>query len=112
MRTPWGRASSVDVVADGVIAVSTATHGGFFLSPTRNREVPACFRALSRDGLAREGWYEEDADSCFVALTFPELFDADEIAGAKLIYDTVFRPKLIEVKAPAGCASIVLVREG
>lgn len=113
MHTPWGQASSVNFIADGVISVSTGSHGGFFLSPERNRQVPACFRLLSFKGLGKDGWYEEDSDWCMVALTFPDLFSVDELAIAKRIYDGRVRPKLVEVKAPAGCASIVLaVGEG
>jgi len=74
-ETPWGRAQHTRVYADGVIAYSTAGHGGFHLDPERN----ACVHAAWRNA---DGWYEEDCDWAKVAVTFPELFTSYERATA------------------------------
>lgn len=67
-RTPWGPAQSVDHVADGVVFVSTAGHGGYKLSPERNRAIPTAYRD-------RSGWYEEDSERRIV-----EFYHFDGIA--------------------------------
>ena len=50
---------------------STAGHGGFHLSATRNRKIDPMLRSAG-------GWYEEDAEWAIVAITFPRLFTAPE----------------------------------
>ncbi len=69
--SPWGTAQSALLYAEGVISFSTASHGGFRLSPDRNAEVRADLRSSG-------GWYEEDEAWAIVALTFPALFTAFE----------------------------------
>src|SRR5437762_1102035 len=55
MPTPWGRADSAGIIAEGIAFVSTPSHGGIFLSAEMNEKIPEVFR---RQG----GWYEEDCD--------------------------------------------------
>lgn len=72
MFTPWGSAQSIDKIADGIVQVSTASHGGIGLDETRNAQMPDALRV---DG----GWYEEDVQWALVVLAFPDLFP-DRIA--------------------------------
>ncbi|NTF10639.1 hypothetical protein G6L37_32095 [Agrobacterium rubi] len=65
--TPWGQSQHAVFYADGIIAHSTASHGGFALSPDRNRIVPATIRVPN-------GFYEEDCAWVAVPVTYPELF--------------------------------------
>lgn len=62
--TPWGRAQEARQYPDGIIAVSTAGHGGVKLPADLNRRVPA---PLRRKG----GWYEEDCEYAIAMLYFP-----------------------------------------
>ncbi len=78
MDTPWGIAQTARVIAEGIVEVTTASHGGIRLHPTHNAHVPEPFRD-------RDGWYEEDAEWGFVALTFPEHFDPDQVQYAHLL---------------------------
>lgn len=55
MRTPWGKAEAVEIVAEGVGWVSTHGHGGLKLSAAMNRRVPDFMRRA-------RGWYEEDCE--------------------------------------------------
>lgn len=64
-RSPWGRCDSVEELAPGVVAVSTASHGGIKLSPERNRAVPPALRRAS-------GWYEEDCEAYIVGFAHPD----------------------------------------
>lgn len=70
-QTPWGPAQHSRVYGEGVIAHSTASHGGFHLDRARNARVDSRWRDAS-------GWYEEDSQWAIVAATFPELFTTYE----------------------------------
>lgn len=67
LSTPWGASQWTTIYGDGVRKHSCAGHGGFELTPERNRHVPA---PLYNSG----GWYEEDCEWAAVATAFPELF--------------------------------------
>jgi hypothetical protein len=69
--TPWGGAQGATVYAEGIVEYSTASHGGFHLSPERNAAVHPLLRS-------DDGWYEEDCGWAAVAITFPDLFTAFE----------------------------------
>lgn len=75
-ETPWGRAQQSRLYGEGVIAHSTAGHGGFHLDAARNALVDRRWRN-------RDGWYEEDSEWAIVAATFPELFTTSERASAE-----------------------------
>lgn len=76
--TPWGSSQVATVYAEGVVSHSTASHGGFCLSPERNAKVPPSLRAA-------DGCYEEDCAWTAVAIVFPELFTAYERRCAERI---------------------------
>ena len=67
LYTPWGFADNVDEVAEGILKVSTPSHGGFKLDRKRNAQVP---RPLRKKG----GWYEEDQEAAIVIASFPLVF--------------------------------------
>lgn len=64
-RQGWGEVNHVDEVAPGIAFADCAGHGGFRLSPERNKEIP---RSLRRT------WYEEDCESSIVGMYHPEAF--------------------------------------
>ena len=69
--TPWGGSQMAVIYAEGVVAHSTAGHGGFHLSADRNSNVHPLLRKDTR-------WYEEDCEWAIVALSFPDLFTGYE----------------------------------
>ncbi len=69
--TPWGGSQMAVIYAEGVIAHSTTSHGGFHLSSDRNAKVHPLLRKETP-------WYEEDCEWAIVAFSFPELFTAYE----------------------------------
>ena len=80
--TPWGGSQMAVIYAEGVIAHSTAAHGGFHLSCDRNAKVHPLLRKVT-------SWYEEDCEWAIVAFSFPELFTAYERSiAAKTIRNT------------------------
>jgi hypothetical protein len=75
-NTPWGLSQGATLYADGVVAHTTAGHGGFSLSPERNAKVHPLLRS-------RDGFYEEDSAWAAVAITFPDLFTGVERRSAE-----------------------------
>ena len=62
MSTPWGRIQDHHRIADGVVSVSTAGHGGIWLSDARIKQLPAHYQPFT--GTPR--WNEEDEDGALV----------------------------------------------
>lgn len=77
VNTPWGASQGATLYAEGVMFHSTASHGGFQLTPGRNASIHPKLRRP-------KGFYEEDAEWAAVAQGLPDLFttrerrDADE----------------------------------
>jgi hypothetical protein len=74
ITTPWGAPQSREVIAPGIILYTTASHGGFWLSPERNQKVAKQQRLETFCQNGMNGWYEEDCDAEIVRKTFPEFF--------------------------------------
>lgn len=70
--TPWGEVEDFDFMAPGIVRIYTASHGGIWLSPERNAQVPMHLKheTFLKNGL--QGWYEEDFDVEIVAKVFPD----------------------------------------
>ena len=79
MLTPWGQSDSAAEVAPGIQWVTTPSHGGFRLSPERQREMPDYFKGETFINGGQ--WYEEDCDWCLVVVAFnakyPQAFPGD-----------------------------------
>lgn len=77
-QTPWGRADSVEEVAPGISYASTEGHGGYKLSPARQKAIPETMRAAG-------AWYEHDAQWRIAALYHPDAFTkpGDDVAATQ-----------------------------
>lgn len=80
--TPWGQAQHSHQIIPGVWTISTASHGGIWLSSARLEHVPAYMQRT----WAGTPWFEEDVDWCIVFCVFEaELRQVeDEYVGATL----------------------------
>ena len=78
--TPWGPSQYQKQKAKGIIFYSTASHGGYHLSPSRQSVVEKRLPMFST--FTGGPWYEEDSDVAVVVLAFPELFSASEVRWA------------------------------
>ncbi|KQZ91749.1 hypothetical protein ASD74_20550 [Rhizobium sp. Root564] len=95
--TPWGGSQIAVIYAEGVVAHSTAGHGGFHLSSDRNAKVHPQLRKETP-------WYEEDNEWAIVAFSFPDLFTGYERAAAEKTirntwpdaWEAIHGPKLVE----------------
>lgn len=76
MRTPWGPAQDIKELAEGILDIGTASHGGIKLDAARNAIVPESFRRAG-------GWYEEDCEWALVAMVFPEAFSEKDREAAR-----------------------------
>ncbi|OPY01542.1 MAG: hypothetical protein A4E61_01597 [Syntrophorhabdus sp. PtaB.Bin184] len=56
-HSPWGPVQDAFVLADGIVQVSTASHGGIWLSPERQKEL-----RYKENFLKSTEWWEEDCD--------------------------------------------------
>ncbi len=87
--TPWGHPDQSKELAPGIWSVSTASHGGIYLSPQRLGFMPAIFvNAGFIKANTEAGWFEEDCDWAMVALIYPEAFATeiqDDIGAARII---------------------------
>lgn len=81
---PWGAVQYWYAIAEGIIQVSTASHGGILLSPDRWDE----FGDRIRDFVPWAGAqaFEEDCDACAVVLAWPDLFPAKAVFFAVRYY--------------------------
>lgn len=75
VSTPWGKPQSCNELAEGILSISTAGHGGFKLDRKHNAQVNALWRKAG-------GWYEEDCEWAIVAITFPKLFNESQMQQA------------------------------
>lgn len=80
MGTPWGPSQAVKQLAEGIVAVTCAGHGGIGLDAARNAEMPAYLRN-------EDGWYEEDVGWALPAVVFKKVFAKDQEAAAKTFAD-------------------------
>jgi hypothetical protein len=74
--SPWDTVQTVRTITPGIIAVSTAGHGGYWLSQARYHAMPAALRCNVYGGGT---WFEEDCEWALVAMAFPEVFTDEEI---------------------------------
>ena len=83
METPWGQAQGVKAIGKGIIFVSTASHGGYFVPHAYLDLIAPSWRAYAKRWSGSENWYEEDCCWAGVALAFPDLFPADALVAAE-----------------------------
>lgn len=55
--SPWGAIDAVEILADGVVYVSTPSHGGAWLSPQAQLRMPQVIQPMH----GRQ-WFEEDCE--------------------------------------------------
>lgn len=75
VRSPWGKVQQTSVYADGIVFVSTASHGGFKLSRSRQAQMPEALRIQG-------GWYEEDCEAALVVLGLSKHFSNEQLIRA------------------------------
>lgn len=77
--TPWGTSQHSKKIARGIVSYSTSGHGGIHVSKTMLEKMPVTFQRLRT---TKPGWFEEDCEWAFVALSFPHLFSEESVRFA------------------------------
>lgn len=100
MNTPWGESQDVRRVASGVLWVSTASHGGYYVDSVAREQIPHEWRT-------RDGWYEEDCEA-LIPLAFVDDMNTDRGERSRESFLEALRawfPRggLREIRAPRGC---------
>jgi hypothetical protein len=81
-HTPWGEPHHQTVIAPGIVAVDTASHGGIWLSEKRVAEMPAwakvepTFVGRAKGSASPHTWWENDCDAAVPPLAFPDEYRA------------------------------------
>jgi len=78
---PWGRIETVTKVADGIVSVTTSSHGGLWLSPARQLTLPPTLASFT-PWTGTQEWWEEDADWAVVVLAWPNYWPEDVVRTA------------------------------
>lgn len=78
--SPWGEVQHQYIKAEGLVLVSTAGHGGYYLSGERWQAVMRLFPQF--ESYAGPQWLEEDCDCVLAVLAFPDLYSDEEIWSA------------------------------
>lgn len=79
-HTPWGKPEGAETLAHGIGRFSTRAHGGYWLAKYREQARRNRFPDFAT--FAGGPWYEQDTDWVVVCLTFPDLFDEDQLVSA------------------------------
>lgn len=83
IETPWGVSQYAEAHGEGITFYGTAGHGGFFVEPELNQQIPEYLRRATCNNQGEAGWYEEDCDWSAVAICFPDRFTAQSVEAAK-----------------------------
>lgn len=73
-HSPWDAVHHAERLAPGLYSVSTASHGGLWLSPERMKVFRELFPTF--EGYAGLPWLEEDCDICMGVIAFYHDFSA------------------------------------
>jgi hypothetical protein len=86
LPTPWGIAQTQEPIADGILRVTTAGHGGILLSTERAHELAVLFPEFVSFTGPRA--LEEDCDWAMAPLTWPEYFTDRDVYYAVRTVET------------------------
>ncbi len=105
--TPWGPAQQASILAPGIVAVSTASHGGIWLSPESQVRIPAGIRPMNG-----RCWYEEDCEWALVFVLFDAVTGRDEHLGDAIRTLATWNPDWLDLIArDAGVPNCSQVRK-
>lgn len=91
-QCPWGEIQILEHVSQGILAITTSSHGGFWVPPSLRKKIPLKLRrdaAKWANGYGA-GWFEQDCCARYVVAYIPEAFSKGRSERAlKLIFDTL-----------------------
>lgn len=85
--TIWGRADTLEKIADGIFYAMTPSHGGYIISTARLGQMKPEYRACS---FTKDNHFEEDCSWCAVVLSWPEFFTDNQYGQALATYNCLY----------------------
>jgi hypothetical protein len=91
--SPWGAVDGVEVLAEGVVFVSTPSHGGAWLSTAAQTRMPGPLQPMHG-----RMWWEEDCEVWAPLLVF-DVHDADNTRGRAIAILARWKPGWLDALA-------------
>jgi hypothetical protein len=85
--SPWGTVQDEEIIADGIVYVSTASHGGIWVSRERLGRVKREMQDYAAYWSGSSQWFEEDCAAQCVVVSFPEYFGAEQVERARAVVE-------------------------
>lgn len=85
LNTPWGKADHYENLGQGIMSVSTSSHGGIFVPDEMLGSIPEAAQADAERWSGSKQWYEEDCCWAHVAVAFPDRFEPENVDHAKRV---------------------------
>lgn len=108
--TPWGPAQHASVLAEGVVSVDTASHGGIWLSQPRITQVPEGIAPING-----RCWYEEDCEWALPFVLFDDVSERDLNLGIAIQTLASWNPdwldKIATAASVANCAQVTKITQ-
>lgn len=95
MSSPWGTVQDVEVIADGIVYVSTASHGGIWVAPELLHRIKKEMQDYAAYWSGSSQWFEEDCAAQCVVVSFPEYFGAEQVESAWRIINRYVLPEAV-----------------
>jgi hypothetical protein len=80
--SPWGIVQDEEVIAEGIIYVSTASHGGIWVARELLPRIQKEMRDYAKYWSGSSQWFEEDCAAQCVVVSFPEYFKPEQVSSA------------------------------
>jgi hypothetical protein len=77
VHSPWGAVETRHEIGRGVWRVTTASHGGMWVEPSRRADIPASCQSTPYSG---GGWFEEDCDALIVYFACPDTLEGTQFS--------------------------------
>jgi len=87
-ESPWGPPIDFKRITDGILWITTASHGGYVVSREMYDKMPEHLKACS---FTNNQYFEEDQSWCAVVLAFNQHFSAVVVAAARETYERFYR---------------------
>ena len=87
--SPWGEIQTQREIAPGILQVTTAGHGGYYVADNLHSRL-----IIDRSPwLNSRNWFEEDVDWSFVVLSFRIFFPEELVVAAEKMLKIAYKGK-------------------
>lgn len=94
-NSPWGVVQDEEIIADGIVYVSTASHGGIWVAKELLGRIQWQMLDYAAYWSGSSQWFEEDCAAQCVVVSFPEYFPAEQVESAWRIVKRYVLPEAV-----------------